>query len=224
MWKPVTESPLMLAVRTKDPAALRAAIETGGNVNEADVHGHPGLPLRTACFGGPPEIVEQLIRAGADVNASAADGPNAPLRLATRAGQRAIADLLIAHGAHLPEETAIDPALLEPLAVEAPAIEETPAIEEVPAIEPSPSLLPATPPPRPLDDPAREAAPQNILQWKAPFPVDQVEEVDVLPSWGVDTDILNADLRRMVENAARDDAPPAAPAPAEKKGFWQRRS
>lgn len=95
-------SPLLAAVRAGNLDQVVAALDNGAAVDEQDIHGHPGLPLRTACFEGHLAIIEELIRRGADVNASAADGPGMPIRLAARAGQQAVVQLLLEHGAHLP--------------------------------------------------------------------------------------------------------------------------
>ena len=61
-------SKLMVAIRAGNLDAAIKALADGNPVNEADVHGHPGLPLRTACFEGDLAIIDELIRCGADVN------------------------------------------------------------------------------------------------------------------------------------------------------------
>ncbi len=60
-------TPLMQAVQKGDPAAVQAAIDSGGNVNaKTDV----GVtPLIMAAGMEKPEVVKMLITKGADVNA-----------------------------------------------------------------------------------------------------------------------------------------------------------
>ena len=107
-----TASKLMEAVRNGNLQAVVNALDEGADIEEADVHGFRGLPLRTACFNGQPSIVRELIARGANVDAGTADGPSAPLRLALRAGHRNIAKLLLEAGATVPASLNIDPELL----------------------------------------------------------------------------------------------------------------
>lgn len=105
-------SRLIAAIRTGDRAEVLAALRGGADVEEADMHGFPGLPLRTACFTGNTAIVGDLIKHGADVNAAGSDGPSAPLRLARRRGHDDIFGLLLKHGAQVPPDvSAPQPAL-----------------------------------------------------------------------------------------------------------------
>lgn len=108
-------SPLLTAIRTGHLSGVIRAIDDGGDIEEADIHGVRGLPLRTACFEGSIVIVRELLRCGADVNALAVDGPGAPLRLALRGGHGDIAALLLQNGAVIPPGLVIDPAILERL-------------------------------------------------------------------------------------------------------------
>lgn len=101
-------SNLMAAIRAGKLDAVIKALADGEPVDEADVHGHPGLPLRTACFEGDLAIINELIRHGADVNASGSDGAGMPLRLAVRARNRAVVDLLLEKGASVPPGTNLD--------------------------------------------------------------------------------------------------------------------
>lgn len=98
-----TTSELIGAIRSGHLSAVIAALDNGADIEESDIHGHSGLPLRTACFGGNSEIVAELIRRGADLNARGSDGVSQPLRLAVRCKQRSIALLLIEHGAKIPD-------------------------------------------------------------------------------------------------------------------------
>lgn len=97
-------SNLITAIRASHLDGVRMALADGADVNEPDMHGHGGLPLRTACFDGNAAIVRELLQHGANPNAQASDGPGAALRLALRRGHREIADLLRQHGAQEPEK------------------------------------------------------------------------------------------------------------------------
>ncbi len=146
--KVLTTSELVAAIRSGSLSAVISALDAGANIEESDVHGHSGLPLRTACFGGKPEIVAELIRRGADINARGGDGPGQPLRLAVRTRQRAIITLLLESGANIPAGLEISheflasgktqdlPALEMPVA-EKPAVQ----VAEPPA-QPKPELPP----------------------------------------------------------------------------------
>ncbi|HSG23577.1 MAG TPA: hypothetical protein VLA64_11550 [Azonexus sp.] len=79
-----TPTNLMMAIRAGLLDGVINAIAMGADIEEADMHGFAGLPLRTACFEGNLAIVRELLNHGADINAIAGDGPSAPLRLAKR--------------------------------------------------------------------------------------------------------------------------------------------
>ena len=93
-----TPSNLIAAIRISDLEGVRRALDDGADVNEPDMHGHRGLPLRTACFEGDAAIVRELLQHGANPNAEASDGPGAALRLALRRGHPEIVALLRQHG------------------------------------------------------------------------------------------------------------------------------
>lgn len=97
--KAITTSPLMDAIRAGSLTDVLRALDAGADVEEIDMHGRRGLPLRTACFQGNPEIVRELLIRGADPNVAADDGPGAPIRLARRRGHIEVLDLLFQHGA-----------------------------------------------------------------------------------------------------------------------------
>lgn len=80
------------------------ALDHGADIEEADIHGDSGLPLRIACFKGHVEIIRELIRRGADIHAPNAQGAGGPIRMAHRGGHHKIVDLLLAHGAELPAD------------------------------------------------------------------------------------------------------------------------
>ena len=102
-------SELMNAIRAGNLDGVLLAIGHGANLEEADMHGFPGLPMRTACFAGHYDIVLALIEHGADVNAPTAEGNGAPLRLAQRAKHQHIVSLLLERGADRPCEPAPSP-------------------------------------------------------------------------------------------------------------------
>lgn len=95
-------SPLIAAIQSKDLSAVQHALDAGAALEESDIHGYPGLPLRTACFVGDVAITKELIKRGANLNAPTGDGPGAPIRLAMRAGHREIVSLLLANHSPIP--------------------------------------------------------------------------------------------------------------------------
>lgn len=99
-------SALRRAIEQGDLRAVQVAIEDGANIEEADMHGDPGLPLRIACFKGHADIVQELLRRGANARAPNAHGTNGAIRMAAKARHHQIVKLLIAHGAELPDEPA----------------------------------------------------------------------------------------------------------------------
>jgi hypothetical protein len=217
-FTPATTSALMSAIRANNLHALRSAIDAGGNIEEADMHGYPGLPLRTACFSGNLLAVRALLDAGADINAPTADGRGAPLRLALRAGHQDIAALLLSRGAEIPDQVDIPPSLMERAqemasgeraSIDMPALE----FERGLAVETSLALpavpLPSAPgatetqlgniidfefAPLPADVPP---APPPAPATPKPAPLNEIEEVDLKGVYGVDTNIINMDLEHL---------------------------
>lgn len=113
--KQLPPSRLISAIRANHLGGVMSALDNGADIEEADVHGHAGLPLRTACFEGNQTIVVELLKRGADPNASAADGASAPLRLALRRGHTEVAAMLIQHGARPTQEHSVQaPAATRP--------------------------------------------------------------------------------------------------------------
>lgn len=94
---------LRQAIEQGDPRAVESALDRGANIELADVHGCPGLPLRIACFTGNIDVVHILIERGADIHAPNDRGPGGPIRTARRAEHGAIVDLLVTHGATDPD-------------------------------------------------------------------------------------------------------------------------
>lgn len=97
-------SALRRAIEKGNLPAVQAALAHGANIEEPDMHGDPGHPLRIACFHGHVDIVRTLIHRGADIHAPNAQGPGGPIRMAVRGKHRPIIELLIAHGAEVPPD------------------------------------------------------------------------------------------------------------------------
>lgn len=105
--KGYSASKLIEAIRNGNIIGVINALDDGLDIEEADMHGQPGLPLRTACFLGHMSIINELIKRGADVNAAGADGAGMPLRLALRAGHKTVVGQLLKHGAIVPADLRI---------------------------------------------------------------------------------------------------------------------
>ena len=99
----MANSKLIEAIRAGQLGAVIEALDGGADIEEADMHGKRGLPLRTACFEGYIAIVAALLERGADPNTEASDGYSAPLRLALRRDHHEIIALLLKHGAQIPD-------------------------------------------------------------------------------------------------------------------------
>lgn len=106
-------SKLIQAIRSGNPSSVAAALDDGADIEEPDMHGCTGLPLRTACFTGNLAVIRELLQRGAQVDAAAHDGPSAALRLALRRGNEPLAALLLQHGATIPPGVQIPPRVLE---------------------------------------------------------------------------------------------------------------
>lgn len=97
-------SALRRAIEKGNLEAVRTALDHGAVIEEADMHGDPGLPMRIACFKGDADIVLELIMRGADINAPNAQGAGGPIRMAARGKHSHIVQLLMTHGADLPAD------------------------------------------------------------------------------------------------------------------------
>lgn len=97
-------SALRRAVEQGNLRGVQVALEHGADIEEADMHGDPGLPLRIACFKGYVPIVHELVRRGADIHAPNGQGPDGPIRMAVKGGHQVVVQLLVAHGAELPAD------------------------------------------------------------------------------------------------------------------------
>ena len=212
--KKLTASKLIVAIREGLLSDVIKSIEEGSDIEEADMHGFFGLPLRTACFEGDEAIVRELLKHGVNINTVASDGPGAPLRLAQRRGHQSVVDLLQLHGAEILPSLAASSN--ETSAETSPnrashiiEFETTPIEAVAPELPEEPSAAP----------------PGNIIEFSSsPPPMEYaieperlIEEVDVTACYGTDTNLLTLDLMRL------NEAPePAKPNPENKKpGFWK---
>ena len=94
---------LIKAIRSGHLVEVLAAFDAGASVELNDGQGVPGLPLGIACFMGFTDIVRELVRRGANVNAPDNLDPTSPLSMAKRGGKTDVVRLLIELGAHVPE-------------------------------------------------------------------------------------------------------------------------
>lgn len=206
-------SKLIEAIRQASLFGVISALDAGCDIEEADPHGQAGLPLRTACFSGKIEIVRELIKRGANINAAGHDGPGMPLRLALRSGNIDIARQLLASGAEVPPDITLPAQLLDEPEKPAAAIPEMPAMEFAPAPMASTraDFLP--------EHPGAEATAN-------PESYDVDEEVEITASYGLDTNLLNMDILRFGENAGTAGSATPEDSAAEqdkqkKGGFWK---
>ncbi len=211
-------SKLMNAIRGNHLNGVIAALEDGDDVEEADIHGFGGLPLRTACFEGNLPIIRELLANGANVNAPGSSGTGMPLRLALRGGHRVVAALLIKQGAHIPPDLTIDDELLHGAALTESVPSEA-TVPELPAFE-APELV--------TKEAAAPEPESNLIEFETSGLQSEIEEVQILSCRGTDTNFLAMDLMRF--NDEGDEASPEAAQqkPAEEKqkdeakpSFWQ---
>lgn len=181
-FRPNLTSPLMQAVRAGALLGVVHALDAGADVNEPDVHGHPGLPLRTACFSGNVAVASALIARGAKLDVGADDGPYAALRLALRAKQYAIVALLLEHGATVPPNVEIDRSLL-PL---------------------NDNLIEFTP----SDMMTASQIQRGFLFESVPGgPIEETEPSSLTASTGTETNFLTMDLLHFMENGDEANLP-----------------
>lgn len=213
-------SALIEAIRASNLHRVVSALDDGADIEESDVHGFPGLPLRTACFTGGIAIIRELINRGANVNAPTADGPGAPLRLALRAGHTEIVALLLTNQAQVPEDLVIPPAIFEraqEISVGRVESLDVPMLEfENHAHSPLPDNAPA-------GQPTPGAIGSNIIEFEKTVPDHLIEHVDMKGVYGVDTNILAIDFERSggvwekVSTASNPAKPIIPDAPSSKK-------
>ncbi|WP_143688786.1 ankyrin repeat domain-containing protein [Wolbachia endosymbiont of Laodelphax striatellus] len=85
-----------------DAKTVRLLVEKGANVNAADVRGHTALHL--AITEKRLEIVRELIKSGADINAEEYGNKCTPLHLACMVGKMEIVKELVEAGAEIEQE------------------------------------------------------------------------------------------------------------------------
>jgi len=91
-------TPVALAAFFGQPAAVKALIAAGADVNAAAKNPLKVAALHAAVAGGKLEIVRALLEAGADPNAQQQQGFR-PIHEAGTKANRALAELLLSHGA-----------------------------------------------------------------------------------------------------------------------------
>ena len=93
------ESPVADAAMRGDVEAVRALLQKGADVNEAQGDGMTAL--HWAADRGSLEIAEMLITAGANVMASTRIGDYTPLHVASRAGSAPVVEALLEAGSNM---------------------------------------------------------------------------------------------------------------------------
>ncbi len=91
-------TPLQLAAFFAQPEAVGLLLQRGGNVEAVSRNDNRLRALHSGAAGGSCEIVERLLQAGANVNASHQGGHTA-LHAAAGAGRLDMVRVLLAHGA-----------------------------------------------------------------------------------------------------------------------------
>lgn len=94
---------LLKAIRSGQLAAVQLALDTGAGAEIGDGSCAPGMPLGIACFLGHCDIVRELVRRGARVNAADNRDPTSPLSMAVRGRRPEVVRLLIELGANVPD-------------------------------------------------------------------------------------------------------------------------
>lgn len=96
----VLETPLVLAVKMKNPTLVSLLLEHGADLDMPARRGIKRTPLQAACETGNYKMVEFLLQRGANVNSAAAgrDGGTA-LQMAAKTGSLKIVKLLLENGA-----------------------------------------------------------------------------------------------------------------------------
>lgn len=227
------QSKLVESIRNGSLASVIEALDTGHDIEEPDMHGQRGLPLRTACFTGNLAIIRELIIRGADINAAGGDGPSAPLRLALRCRHHGVVALLIKQGAHIPEGVTINPEILAkidsldvpPIMFDAPRLPEKaePSPTPVSAPSPAPDLLPGDA--FALDIPLHtepESTSQQAASPAASNTLDIDIDLDFKPAENVGeaTRVMSMDLMRFDENLeAASPAPDKPSSPTADSNF-----
>lgn len=182
-------SKLITAIRAGSLIGVNDALDDHADIEEPDMHGSRGLPLRTACFEGNLAIVRELLTRGANPNAAASDGPGAPLRLALRRKHNEIAALLLQQGAVIPDDLSIDPNIFN-------------ITGELLPLEALVPLLPETKPDN------------NIIEFtRSEIPPVTISNDDIPDAFGTETNALSMDLMFLEEHEALDFSKPETKKP-----------
>lgn len=226
------QSKLVESIRNGSLAGVIEALDTGHDIEEADMHGQRGLPLRTACFTGNLAIIRELIIRGADINAAGGDGPSAPLRLALRCRHHGVVALLIKQGAHIPEGVTINSEILAkidsldvpPIMFDAPRLPEKAESSQIASTPPTPApdLLPgdAFSIDIPLHTEPEDATLQQASTTSDSLNIDIDLDFKPAEKVGEATRVMSMDLMRFDENLEPPALPPEQPSsPASDTGF-----
>lgn len=96
----ILETPLILAIRTKNSSIVSLLLEYGADLNRPACRGVKRTPLQAACETGSHKMVELLLQMGALVNApAAARYGGTALQMAAKSGSLRIVKLLLDHHA-----------------------------------------------------------------------------------------------------------------------------
>jgi uncharacterized protein len=93
---PIKEERLLLAITSHDLTGVRAALREGASANAPLIFGQPSLSVAASSAPGP--ILEELLKAGADVSFTDDNGVTALCRAAMR-GRCGTVELLLSAGA-----------------------------------------------------------------------------------------------------------------------------
>ncbi|MCE1240228.1 MAG: ankyrin repeat domain-containing protein [Azonexaceae bacterium] len=93
---------LIQAIRSGKLAEVRAALDAGAPIEQADDQGDPGLPMGMACFLGYVDIVRELVQRGAKINLADNRASISPLSMAIRGKRVEVVRTLLELGAELP--------------------------------------------------------------------------------------------------------------------------
>ena len=238
MPKP-TPQDLARAARSGRLEAVQALLESGlGREQPAEL----GLGLAMACFLGHRDIVRELVKRGAPLNLPPALAEASPLVMAIKGGQKKTTRLLISLGAKVPAglDTGLTPEEYEEALAKAReraarrAARHKAAAHAKPKPAPRPASSPAAVPIVPVPAPPLPRAEVRIAAAPSPSRKTQpksapalevvpaalrrsrggiMEEIELTACFGVDTNVLEADLMRWNATEAPVE-PPSLDAPA----------